>query len=77
MRVLSRKSPAGDAARLVVRVFIVVAAGSVCAIPFMLAGRIARAIGVTGNGVMTRLLGVPPAALAVRYAVDRAKAVFG
>lgn len=37
---------------------------------FMLAGRISTAIGVTGRVVMTRLLGIILAALAVQFIVD-------
>lgn len=37
---------------------------------FLLAGRIAAAIGVTGRVVMTRLLGIILAALAVQFIVD-------
>ena len=37
---------------------------------FMLAGRISSAIGVTGRVVMTRLLGIILAALAVQFIVD-------
>jgi multiple antibiotic resistance protein len=36
----------------------------------MLAGKISAAIGVTGRVVMTRLLGIVLAALAVQFMVD-------
>lgn len=41
-----------------------------CFLAFLLAERVARLLGVTGNIVLTRLLGVILAALAVQFAVD-------
>jgi multiple antibiotic resistance protein len=41
-----------------------------CLITFLLAERISRFLGVTGNIVLSRLLGVLLAALAVQYVVD-------
>jgi len=66
-----------DAARLAVLIAIIVATGGVCAGTFLLAGRIARVIGVAGNVVLSRLLGVLLAALAVQYVVDGARTAFG
>ena len=48
---------------------IVVAAAS-CFVAFLIAGRIGRLLGITGNVVQSRLLGVILAALAVQYVVD-------
>jgi multiple antibiotic resistance protein len=48
-----------------------------CFITFLLAERISGFLGLTGNIVLSRLLGVLLAALAVQYVVDGARAVFG
>jgi multiple antibiotic resistance protein len=41
-----------------------------CMLAFFLANRIERLLGVTGNAVLSRLLGVILAALAVQYVID-------
>jgi multiple antibiotic resistance protein len=41
-----------------------------CMLAFLLANRIERLLGVTGNAVLSRLLGVILAALAVQYVID-------
>jgi multiple antibiotic resistance protein len=46
-----------------------------CWIAFISAARIGRLLGVTGNVVLSRLLGVILAALAVQYVVDGVRAV--
>ena len=43
---------------------------AICFMVFTLAARIARLIGITGNVVLSRLLGVLLAALAVQYVID-------
>jgi multiple antibiotic resistance protein len=48
---------------------------ALCLITFVLAERISRFLGVTGNIVLSRLLGVLLAALAVQYVVDGIRAV--
>ena len=60
---------------LLIAVITLVAAS--CFITFLLAERISRFLGLTGNIVLSRLLGVLLAALAVQYVVDGARAVFG
>jgi multiple antibiotic resistance protein len=48
-----------------------------CIVSFFAAERIGRLLGVTGNVVASRLLGVLLAALAVQYVVDGVRAAFG
>jgi multiple antibiotic resistance protein len=45
-----------------------------CTLTFFLATPISRMLGVTGNVVLTRLLGVILAAMAVQFVVDGVKA---
>jgi multiple antibiotic resistance protein len=59
----------------VLLVVIVVAMGA-CLAAFAAAERIGRFLGVTANVVLSRLLGVILAALAVQYVVDGIRAVF-
>jgi multiple antibiotic resistance protein len=49
---------------------------AVCLIVFLFAARIARLLGVTGTVVLSRLLGVILAALAVQYVVDGIRTIF-
>lgn len=46
-----------------------------CLLTFLAAGRISKALGITGNVVLTRLLGVILAALAVQFVADGVKAI--
>jgi multiple antibiotic resistance protein len=59
---------------LVLAVVVVVSAS--CFVAFILAGRISRLLGMTGNIVLSRLLGVLLAALAVQYVVDGIRVVW-
>jgi multiple antibiotic resistance protein len=48
-----------------------------CLAVFAFAGRIGHVLGITGNVVLSRLLGVLLAALAVQYVIDGIRAVLG
>jgi multiple antibiotic resistance protein len=56
---------------------VVVAVATSCLVTFLFAARLGRMLGVTGNIVLSRLLGVVLAALAVQYVVDGIRAVLG
>jgi multiple antibiotic resistance protein len=64
----------GMLALLITAVVIVVAA---CLAAFRLASPIGRVLGTTGNVVLSRLLGVLLAALAVQFVIDGARTVIG
>jgi multiple antibiotic resistance protein len=55
---------------------VLVVAGS-CLLTFLAAERISGLLGMTGNIVLSRLLGVLLAALAVQYVVDGIRSTFG
>ena len=57
-------------AQLVILLGVIAAVLAICFVVFTLAGRIARLMGITGNVVVSRLLGVLLAALAVQYVID-------
>ena len=63
----------GDPLRLAILLAVIAAVLAICFMVFILAGRIARLIGITGNVVLSRLLGVLLAALAVQYVIDGAR----
>jgi multiple antibiotic resistance protein len=54
---------------------VIAAVVAVCFAVFLVAGRIARMLGLTGNLVLSRLLGVVLCALAVQYVIDGIRAV--
>jgi len=62
--------------RLGVLVAVTVIVAVLCLITFLFADRISGLLGMTGNIVLSRLLGVLLAALAVQYVVDGIRAVF-
>ncbi|HEY1979355.1 MAG TPA: MarC family protein [Xanthobacteraceae bacterium] len=64
---------------LLIGVLIVVVAlvAAACFVTFLFADRISRLLGMTGNIVLSRLLGVLLAALAVQYVVDGIRAAIG
>ena len=59
---------------VLIAVAVLIAAG--CFVIFIFAERIGRLMGRTGNIVLSRLLGVLLAALAVQYVVDGVRAIF-
>jgi len=61
---------------LAVLLGVIVVAMAVCMIVFLAAERIGKLLGVAGNVVLSRLLGVILAALAVQYVVDGARLAF-
>lgn len=63
-----------DPLRLVILLVVIAAVVAICFIVFTLADRIGRLLGITGNIVLSRLLGVLLAALAVQYVIDGARA---
>ena len=62
---------------LAVLLAVVVVVMAACLAAFLAAGRIGKLLGVTGSVVMSRLLGVLLAALAVQYVVDGIRVAFG
>ncbi len=54
---------------------VVVIVSTACFVAFIFAGRISRLLGMTGNIVLSRLLGVVLAALAVQFVVDGIRAI--
>jgi len=60
---------------LMILLGVIAALVAVCFAVFLVAGRIARMLGLTGNLVLSRLLGVVLCALAVQYVIDGIRAV--
>ena len=67
----------GAPVRIAMLLAIVAVVLALCFLVFVLASRIAGFIGVTGNVVLSRLLGVILAALAVQYVIDGVRAALG
>jgi len=65
----------GDPMRLAILLGVIVAICAACLAVFVVANRIGRLLGITGNVVLARLLGVLLAALAVQFVIDGARAV--
>ena len=65
----------GDFIRLSLLIGVIVAVLLLCLIAFALAARISSVFGTTGNIVLSRLLGVLLAALAVQFVVDGVRAL--
>jgi multiple antibiotic resistance protein len=64
----------GRALPLAVLLGVIVLVMAACLLVFLMANRIERLLGVTGNVVLSRLLGVILAALAVQYVIDGVRA---
>ncbi|MBX9840714.1 MAG: MarC family protein [Xanthobacteraceae bacterium] len=62
---------------LAVLLVVIVAVIGACFVCFAAGDRIGKLLGVTGNVVLSRLLGVILAALAVQFVVDGIRAAFG
>ena len=65
----------GDPVPMALLLATIVSVLAACFVAFRFASRIKRLLGVTGNVVLSRLLGVLLAALAVQYVVDGVRAV--
>lgn len=63
----------GDPLSLSLLLVVIAVVVALCFVAFFAAGRIGRWLGVTGNIVLSRLLGVILAALAVQYVIDGAR----
>ncbi len=63
----------GDPVKLGILLAVIAAVPAFCFAVFLLAARIAKIFGITGNVVLSRLLGVLLAALAVQYVIDGVK----
>jgi multiple antibiotic resistance protein len=64
----------GDPMRLTILLGVIAFVAALCATVFLLCTHVERLLGVTGNIVLSRLLGVLLAALAVQYVVDGVRA---
>jgi multiple antibiotic resistance protein len=64
----------GQIQQLAVLLGVIVIVLAICLATFLAAARIARVIGTTGNVVLSRLLGVLLAALAVQFVLDGVRA---
>jgi multiple antibiotic resistance protein len=67
----------GDWLRVGILVVVVLLVAAACLVTFLGAERISGLLGMTGNIVLSRLLGVLLAALAVQYVVDGIRSIFG
>ncbi len=65
----------GDWLRLGALIVVVVLVAAACLVVFLFAARISGLLGNSGNIVLSRLLGVLLAALAVQYVVDGVRAI--
>lgn len=65
----------GDPAKLAALMAVIALVSLACLLTFLVSDRLSKLLGVTGNLVLTRLLGVILAALAVQFVIDGVKAV--
>jgi multiple antibiotic resistance protein len=68
---------AGDALQLAILVGVIVVVCALCAACFVLAAPITRLLGTTGNTVLSKVLGIILAALAVQFVIDGVRAALG
>jgi multiple antibiotic resistance protein len=68
-------SARGGGVKLGALVLVIVLVSVACLAVFLIAERLSKLLGVTGNLVLTRLLGVILAALAVQFVIDGVKAI--
>jgi len=73
--VLLSAQAAGRPAPIAILLGVIVAVCAVSCLVFLAASRIERSLGVTGNVLLSRLLGVLLAALAVQFVIDGVRAV--
>jgi multiple antibiotic resistance protein len=66
----------GGAAQLAMLLGVIALVAAACYLVFVFASRISRLLGSTGNIVLSRLLGILLAALAVQFALDGVRAAF-
>ena len=59
------------------RYALILLVSAACFLVFMIAVWLARVMGITGNVVLSRLLGVLLAALAVQFVIDGVKTAIG
>jgi multiple antibiotic resistance protein len=67
----------GTIAAFGILVAIIAIVSGLCLITLLFADRISKALGVTGNIVLTRLLGIVLVALAVQFVIDGVRSAFG
>jgi multiple antibiotic resistance protein len=67
----------GEAWQLLALLGVIALVLGLCLAVFLLAARIAHWLGITGSVVLSRLLGVLLAALAVQFVIDGARAALG
>jgi multiple antibiotic resistance protein len=60
---------------LAILLLVIAGVAAICLVAFLLASRIERGLGTTGNVLLSRLQGVLLAALAVQYVIDGLRAV--
>jgi multiple antibiotic resistance protein len=67
----------GDPMHLAILLGVIAAVLALCLVVFLLATRVEKLLGITGNVVLSRLLGVLLAALAVQFVIDGVRAALG
>lgn len=75
--VLLASRAGGDPLRLGLLLAVIALVCAACLAVYLAASRVGRLIGITGNVVLSRLLGVLLAALAVQFVIDGVRAAIG